>query len=127
MTLFRIMLKDTSGKPLCGAAANMLGARVGVDVRPTAQGDVHPGCGGLSVVPEDPARFPPHLRPLRFGGQCGLPLFRIASASIVVPLAYAPDPRKPQRHGTIEPAAAMPLAHYQSALADTVHLWEETP
>lgn len=122
--LFRIMLKDVEGRPVVGTSDNMLGARVSVDVRPDGEDRVHPTRGGISVAPEDPARLPPHLRPIRLGGQCGLPLFRIEDASLGQELAYRPDPKKPTRHGMIEPAASMLLRAYQGALAATAPDWE---
>ncbi len=127
MNLFRIMLKDVVGQPVVGTSDNMLGARVGVDIRPDGQGQVHPGKGGISVAPEDPARLPLHLRPLRLGGVCGLPLFRIEHAAVGRRLAYRPDPKKPTRHGMIEPAETMPVEAYQGALAATSPAWREVP
>jgi len=110
-----------------GVLDNMLGARVGVDVRPDAAGNVQPAQGGISVTPEDPSRLPPHLRPIRLGGQCGLPLFKIDDGSLGRALAYLPSPKKPTRHGLIEPAALMAIGNYQSALAATSVAWNEVP
>jgi len=88
------MLKDETGGPVVGVLDNMLGARVGVDVRPDAAGNVQPAQGGISVTPEDPSRLPPHLRPIRLGGQCGLPLFKIDDGSLGRALAYLPSPEE---------------------------------
>jgi hypothetical protein len=125
MDLFRVMLKAPNGAPVGGGGANMLGVRVGIDVRPDATGNVERGRGGLSVAPEDPARLPPHLRPVRFGGACGLPLFAIGADDLGPKLDYLPDAGRPGRHGTIEPARGMPVANYQAALADTAPRWKE--
>ena len=125
--LFRIMLKTAVGRPAVGSSDNMLGARVGIDVRPDGAGNVQPAKGGISVAPDDPARLPPHLRPLRFGGACGLPLFRIEDSSLGERLSYRADPRRPTRHGMVEPATSMTLDAYQDALASTSPAWREVP
>jgi hypothetical protein len=71
--------------------------------------------------------LPAFLRPLRLGGNSGLPLFSVNDTVITSPLAYRPDGKKPLRHGMIEPAASMPLDDYQAALAETAASWEEVP
>lgn len=81
--------------------------------------------GGISVTPDDPARLPPHLRPLSLGGECGLPLFSIKRASLGRRLAYRPDPKRPTRHGMVEPAVSMAAGSYQDALAATSLAWTE--
>lgn len=40
-------------------------------------------------------------------------------------LLYKPDPRKPEKHGTIQPSKVMNLDEYQGLLASTRDLWEE--
>ncbi len=125
MHLYRVMLRASDGSPAVGGGANMLGIRVGIDVRPDASGSVSPGKGGLSVAPDDPARLPPHLRPIRYGGACGLPLFRIHASSIGEMLVYVADPRRPERHGTIDPARTMHVDAYQTSLASTAPTWQE--
>jgi hypothetical protein len=54
-------------------------------------------------------------------------LFRITDAVLGPNLAYRPDPKKPTRHGMVEPAASMLLEGYQAALAATSSAWTEVP
>jgi hypothetical protein len=42
-TLYRVMIVDGVGRPVCGDGDNMLGARVPVDIKPDAEGFVAPG------------------------------------------------------------------------------------
>jgi hypothetical protein len=37
------------------------------------------------------------------------------------------DPKKPTRHGFIEPGTVMTIAAYQIALAATAPVWQEVP
>jgi hypothetical protein len=53
--LYRVMVVDAAGRPICGDGDNMLGARVPIDIRPDAEGMVGPGRGGMSVSPDDHA------------------------------------------------------------------------
>ncbi len=124
--LFRTMQTDASGRPLCGDGNLMLGVRVPVDVKPDATGLVHPGRGGMSVTPNDPARLPPHLRPTRLdGGMSVLPVFWIQRDDLGADLSYRPDVKKPLKHGLVEPSAPVALGNFQSALTATVESWEK--
>ena len=123
LKLFRAMLKDHDGAPLCGDEANMLGVRVPVDVKPDQADNVHPGARGMSVTPSNPARLPPHLRPVQLGGFGALPVYGIEDGHIGERLAFFPDPRKPEIHGVIHPSSTMPLADYRAALAATKPVW----
>jgi hypothetical protein len=102
----------------------MLGVRPGIDVRPDAHGQVHPG-GGMSVTPEDPKRLPLHLRPEALGGLGRLPVFHIDVGILGGCLKYVPSARKPTHHGQIEPAAPVPLATFQNELCATSGSWTE--
>jgi hypothetical protein len=125
--VFRVMLKAEGGEPLRGDGDCMLGARVPIDVKVDPDGQVHPDRGGMSVTPDDPARLPPHFRPVSLGGYGKLPVFGIGVARLGERLSYRPDPKKPARHGFVEPALTMPLATYRTALAATAPAWEEFP
>lgn len=121
--LYRPMQTCGDGRPLVGTDNYMLGARIGIDVRPDSEGNVGPG-GGLSVTPGNPARLPPHLRPESLGGTGRLPVFVLLASQLGDGLAYVPDSKRPDRHGTVEPAETMPLAGYQKLLADTRDTWD---
>ena len=123
--VFRAMLRDGDGQPRCGSGDCMLGARLKVDVRPDAEGRVLPNGGGMSVTPDDPRRLPPHFRPVSLGGFGALPVFGLKVAKLSADLCYRADPKKPDRHGTIEPAAAMFIGVYQGRLFETRPIWEE--
>jgi hypothetical protein len=88
-------------------------------------GQVHPGRGGMSVVPDDPARLPPHFRPVALGGFGKLPVFGVEATRLGEKLFYRPDPKKPTRHGFVEPSAVMTIAAYQIAIAATAPVWQE--
>jgi hypothetical protein len=121
------MKKDANGRPLCGAASKMLGARVPVDVAPDSQGDVHPGTKGMSVAPDRPEFLPIHLRPAKLGGTGKVAVFEIASDQLSAALLFRRDPRAKERHGFVEPAEVMKLNVYQAALAATSPAWKEFP
>jgi hypothetical protein len=104
----------------------MLGARVPIDIKPDATGAVARDTGGMSVTPNDPAKLPPHLRPTSLpGGQTTLPVFWISSRNLGEMLAFQAAKKRPDRHGFIEPAVAMQLDTYQTALCGTVLAWQE--
>ena len=124
--LYRPMLRDEAGRPRLGERANMLGVRPGFDIPVLPDGNVMAGQGGMSVTPDDPAYLPPHVRPERLGGRGKLPVFVLAATRLGSALSYRPDPGHPGRHGFVEPAGAMPLAAYQTALAHTQDAWEES-
>jgi hypothetical protein len=50
--VYRTMLKDEHGRPICGVEDFMLGVRLGIDVHPE-NGVVRPG-HGMSAVPDNP-------------------------------------------------------------------------
>lgn len=125
MLLFRAMRKDPSDRPMGGATSNLLGARLGVDVRSDDGRFVKPLSGGMSVTPEDATRLPPHLRPPHLGGVGRLPIFRMTSDALPSCLAYRSDPNHPRKHGFVEPTAPVQFAKYQSSLCATCELWRE--
>ena len=102
----------------------MLGARVPVDIESDVEGNVHPNTGGVSVSPDSALNLPFFLRPIALGGKGGLPLFSIHSQELGRALCYRPDPKRPKKHGFVEPAVPMALASYQQELAATSPRWK---
>ncbi len=123
--LLRAMRKDAHSHPECGSRGNMLGVRVGVDIVPNEHGEVGAGLGGLSITPNDVKLMPPHVRPRSAGGLGNLPVFEIELTSIAGKLSYRADPKHPLSHGFVEPAHAMPVVDYQTALCTTATSWKE--
>ena len=123
--VFRAMLRAADGRPSCGDRDAMLGVRVSIDVKVDPGGRVQPARGGMSVTPDDPVQLPPHFRPIALGGLGKLPVFGIELSLLGAELSYRPDPKKPLRHGFVEPAVAMRLVDYQAALAATAAAWQE--
>jgi hypothetical protein len=124
--IFRAMSRALDGGPICGSGPCMLGVRVPLDIAPDEAGNVHPGRGGMSVTPDDPARLPPHLRPISLGGLGKLPVFAIEVGRLGPHARHRPDPRRPTRHGFVEPAISMSLSSFRTALATTRAAWRES-
>ncbi len=118
------MKQDEDGKPLCGARANELGVRPGVDITADANGQVHPATGGLSTTPDDPSLLPPHVRPPRLGGKGRLPVFVLDVECLGAKLTSRRDPKHQTRHAFIEPAASMALAALQTLLCAGRENWK---
>jgi hypothetical protein len=123
--LFRAMRRGDGGAPQCGSAGNHLGIRPGFDIPTSPDELVHPGMGGMSVTPDDPARLPPHVRPSWLGGQGKLPVFALDFAGIGAPLGLRLDPKHPERHAFVEPTMMMTVDEYQAALCSTRASWRE--
>ena len=124
LRLFRTFVTDDKNRPKIGNQDLMLGARVGIDIKPDRDGMVGPGKGGMSVTPNDPAGLPPHLRPTSLtGGQSTLPVFSIAASKLGESLRFQAAKRHPERHGFVEPSMAMKLEAYQDALGATALDW----
>ena len=123
--LFRAMRKGDGGLPPCGSAPNQLGVRPGIDIPNTPDEVVHPGTGGMSVTPDDPARLPPHVRPQSLGGRGKLPVFELSAAAIGPPLGVRLDPKHPERHAFLEPLNELTIHEYQDALCSTRPSWRE--
>jgi hypothetical protein len=123
--LFRAMRKGEEGFPSCGSGSSQLGVRPGADIPNGPDELVHPGTGGMSVTPDDPARLPPHVRPRWLGGQGKLPVFQLEFAALAPPLGVRLDPKHPERHAFVEPVSTMALNEYQAALCSTQALWRE--
>lgn len=117
------MLRDTEGRPVRGDGDCMLGVRVPVDIVPDGSGNVSPGRGGMSVTPDDPRNLPLHFRPLALGGVGKLPVFGVDEGDLGLQLRYRSDPKRPHRHGFVEPASPMPLETYRTALRGTAPRW----
>lgn len=135
--VFRVMYLD-GGFPRCGPDARSLGVRIppsqAIDIEPDTEGYVQPGRGGMSVAP-GPGQLPVHRLPRRLRGtfprasgsnqdavwQMGKGAFE--AGDLADQLVLRPDPDRPTAHGFVEPAARMPCADYQAALAATRELW----
>ncbi|MGD0094708.1 MAG: hypothetical protein ABSE73_32765 [Planctomycetota bacterium] len=133
--IYRVM-KVENGRPKVGAASSCLGARVGEDIQPDQDGNVHPGTGGMSVV-ADPNGLPDALVPVMY--RSFLPHARskdtnrriwkmgqgpFVSGPIADALEFRVDP-KHNEHGFVEPGKVMPISGYQGALAATRDKWDE--
>jgi hypothetical protein len=131
---FRAMLRD-GDKPKTGPTKKTLGVKGGNDrfddIAPDANGNVHPGTGGMSVAPNwrnlPEHRIPKRLRHLypRASGSDDYACWRMGtgafeSGPIAEKLNLAVD--KP-KHGMLQPAGVMTLAEFQAVLAATQDLW----
>jgi hypothetical protein len=118
------MREAADGSPEVGPTARTLGVRPGVDVRADTKGHVGPGAGGLSVAPRTPLSLPRHRLPSQFGGIGRDLVWRISRDQLGVLLNYRPDPLNSEGHGYVEPAAPMPIEHYEAALVATKSAWQ---
>ena len=118
--LFREMAAE-DGEPTLGPED--LGVRVGTDITPNGAGEVLTESGGMSVAPDDPFNLHRIHRPPSLGGTGTKPVWEISVHVISSPLTYRPDPRRPDKHGLVEPDAKVSLASYIAALEATVSDW----
>lgn len=130
--LYRTMMKDADGYPLCGPTATKLGAREFDPACPEKASDVRGVDGlvyrdgtGMSVAPDDPMNLRLHRRPVDLGGNCGLPLWVLEVGELGPDLEYIPDARKPRVHGVVGPTRTMNVEEYQRALCATRRRWRE--
>ncbi len=123
--IYRSMKIATDGHAACGASARALGARAGTDIPTDADGVVHPGTGGMSVSPGAPENLPPHRRPPAFGGVGKDAVFELEPSVLGDSLYLRLDPENPEKHGFVEPSAAVPMVAYQTALCSTRTNWQE--
>jgi hypothetical protein len=127
---FRSMSPAQDGLPVVGRSGRALGVRVPEDVRPDAEGRVHPGHGGMSFAPRSMWHLPHHRRPRPMGrGSSGPAIDRVfALARAVVSstdLVVRLDPHRPDKHAFIEPSKAVPLPSYEAMLASTRPDWQQ--
>jgi hypothetical protein len=123
--LYRAMKEDGQGLPEIGEGARYLGIRPGKDVPVVLPNElVHPGQGGMSVSPDDPANLPYYRRPPEFGGTGRDPVWVIDEGDLGPDLCYRPDPDNPG-HGFIEPTRTMTKDAYEQALQATQRLWQK--
>jgi RHS repeat-associated protein len=108
--------------PVTGPTARTLGARPGTDVRPDADGLVHPGGGGISIAPETATNLPSHRRPPEFGGTGRDPVWSIDPDDLPEGLSYRRD-SPTSGHGVIEPSRTMTYDEYQSLIESTAGSW----
>jgi hypothetical protein len=124
--LYRAMTAGGDDMPMTGSSARTLGVRTPPDpypdIRPDANGLVHPGTGGMSTAPS-PDALDPWRRPPGFGvdGTGKDPLWRINVndlGSDLNPVLDHPG------HICVEPAQTMPYTQYQNALWATRPFWQ---
>jgi hypothetical protein len=124
---YRVMIPGDDGLPKIGRSASTLGVRVeGRDRRPDIapkHGRVKPGCGGMSVTPDDWHGI--YFAFLENAIDDGEPdeVWCLQHGSLGVDLMFRADPAKPDTHGFIEPAREMSLEEYESALEATRPHW----
>jgi hypothetical protein len=123
--LIRAMREDEDGCPECGPTARTLGVRLEGDLPITEDGMVEPETGGMSVALNDPHNLPRHRLPKSLGGRGIDPAWQIDDSDLPDSLTLRPDPRKPSRHGFVEPIEVMPLQAYQEALASSRGNWTQ--
>jgi hypothetical protein len=137
--MYRSMYAE-DGRPKVGTSDGQLGARVpggasrGQDIAPDAQGQVHPGQGGMSVSRSlreihylhIPSRLKglPGIRKAR--GDAARKVWRMGSGTFASG-SVTPDLRmrlETVTHGLVEPSQTTDVAAYQAALAGTQASWE---
>ncbi len=124
-TVYRAIRRDDDGRPkLSNVMGWGLGIREGVDISADGEGVVHPGTGGMSVVPAI-EHLRPHRLPAHLGGTGVDPVWALDTEELPEFLVYVPDPGDAPKHGLIEPAYAMELGDLEDALAGTRDLWRE--
>ena len=112
-----------------------LGVRVGPeafdDIALQEDGLLHPGTGGMTVVPDDPMFIPEWRRPKALpGGKSKDPLWVMSHLDVPDQLVYVPDDPNENGiviHGLLEPAAIVTEAQFQADLASTKDDWREVP
>lgn len=132
--LYRGMKPDPSdrSRPMCGACANSLGARIKHEPGPALkfydiiarEGRVEPGTGGMSVVAEEFDGLPGHRLPKKFGGESeDHELFMLVPSSLPSSLQARADRIKNPAHRSIEPALVTTAVDYLRSLHGTKVLW----
>ncbi|MBI2297587.1 MAG: hypothetical protein HYU66_01320 [Armatimonadetes bacterium] len=133
--MYRAMRAAEDGRPKVSNTALGLGVRAPgdpgkPDVWPDEDGDLQPGGGGMSVVPEWQL-LPPHRRP----GHPKTPQdtkvwmmgngpFVFAAVTEVLQLRPDDEAKGSPEHGVVEPAVVIALDSYRSALAGTRACWQ---
>ena len=131
--VFRVMREDKDGLPNVAPSATGLGVRTGVDIDLDPRGNVLVNGKGMSVSPDwrhvPLFRIPERLRHLKQGarGPNKNSCFRYGTGTFerghfAAGLTLEPDT---PTHGTIAPAAPVPLSDYGDALAATRSGWEK--
>lgn len=118
--LFRCMRADDDGHPVTGASLSTLGIRER-DVKPQADGLVHPQTGGMSVTPDRWEDMPKPLLPVPLGGEGRHPLFCMPCVALPSSLAARID--RPG-HALVENTAACTFQVLQEDIQGTRLSWE---
>jgi len=124
--LYRSMKAD-GDHPAPGRSHTCLGVIVEGprrEIEAVADGYVKSGSGGMSVTPNDPRGLPVWRLPKALGGTGAYDLWRMSIDALPAGLTYRPDPRNPDRHGTIVPAQRMLLDQYEDLLSSTRLSWQ---
>jgi hypothetical protein len=136
--VYRAMKRDPKDNlPVVGSASSSeLGARPGIDISMDAAGNVVLDASGISVAPGwrvlDFTRIPRRLKHIVPGatGANTNSCFKMGAAPfqsgvIANGLELIPDQGPaPITHGVIAPVQVVPLAHYQTDLANTRIAWQ---
>jgi len=127
------MREDDDGFPNVNPSASGLGVRPGIDINLDPQGSVLVDGQGMSVNPDwrdaPLFRIPERLRHLKTGarGPNTSACFRYGTGKFeqgVFADGLTLEPDTPT-HGTIAPAAPVPLSDYEAALTATRPGWEK--
>jgi hypothetical protein len=121
------MKKDQDGQPVIERSSCGLGVRVDgerPDILPSADGNVHPESGGMSVVLDRATNLPRHRLPVGLGGLGRYPVFRISEKAIPATLLVRVSGHP---HALIELRVICMLAEYEQQLASTRPAWEWNP
>jgi hypothetical protein len=136
--VYRAMKRNpVDNMPVVGSTnSSELGARPGIDISVDVAGNVVLDASGMSVAPGwrdlDFTRIPRRLRPIVPGatGANSTSCFTMGigpfqNGVIAKGLELIPDQRQaPLTHGVIAPVPVVPLAQYQTDLANTRAHWQ---
>lgn len=124
--LIRAMREGADNRPELGRSRSKLGVVVDgdrPDIPVDGSGMVRAATGGMSVVTTHPADLVLPRRPKRWGGQSNYTAFVLDNAHLGTPLAVRQDGEP--SHSLVEPAYAMRLEDYETAIGETRDHWEE--
>lgn len=129
--VYRGMFKDEGGRPAVGNSAAMLGVRIGTDIKPDENSNVHVDGGGMSVAPSM-EMMPMHRIPKRLRsrvpaarGNNNYAVWRFGDG----PFANGEFSHKldlrvtSEKHGIVTPNKTMSLPEYEEALIETREQW----
>lgn len=122
-SVMRAMREERPGVPLVAPTRNCLGAEVGRDVYPDANGMVGPVDQGMSVVHgprENLKKLPKPIRPFPYG-ESALKVFEVEVPALPGDL----ETKKTSNwHGVIQPRTRMLVSLYDRLLSSTQPQWK---